>query len=737
MTVFSKPVFGNPNYKKVNLAADLDSVTVVSTDYDSFFDTIAKKGSIWNFSNCIKRTKSDNKTRIKINHNFGRTARGLPSKYNNKEINLSHYANIHVCSLSLEAGMEMQVNFYVMDPDARRQTSYFMNNQLVVLSAAMNYARQFWFTLKDVVGEDLYNEWWQSLEQNAPPQQSQAPSARRTARRHPARRRQWIEIDSSSDEGDANEADNSDDEGSFLGFLDGVEETVNILETMPEETEAVEGVDEDSPVNVSFDSTESPNTDADDEDSVDDNDSDDDYDSDDDDSDVETDGMDYGVFQNAFFKRMFDCKVSFVHKFHGIRGALLPKDLKRSTHQMTSSMGRIFLRMVMASIKLFSENFQFACNVCEDYGVKLQSPLFHGVNGFEMDEEAFVLNAREMYNSGMFVGKVAGCKNAMEGLPMVQIPTKFNEVKKRKRCNKFMRIAFDIMRKKMQSYFYHLEEGEETNGRFAVSKAESKLWVDKEEGVEGDIILRYMMIDGDLSFPRKLGNCFITYDVGFSVGTDNKMVTTVPIGVTSMYMLMEVLNGLRFQDMDNYWKADPKNSPIYKDLVALFADGPIEEILKQFLKKFDMRDEALERSLVQEGEALSEDLVVEGYSEVDYSMFLLDYVQDLAAAADGEETPEVCLKLQEYLHQMKNQKYGFYPLYCTDGHFGSAHSGKVVLKYEHPLNGERTLQRKYSGNHTSFIHGMQIYDPQCRYLVQDKVSTDPCRPEPACRCSRL
>jgi hypothetical protein len=307
------------DFDNYRLKSGVDSINIMSTDFDSFCDTIAKRHSIWKFHSPLLRTSVDTGSRYKVRYDEELETPELVGGAKARDIPIHLFPNVRLADLSIAVGVTMSISIYLIRPKMIQKKHFLSRLQMTVLCAAFNFARKKVSGLRDF--EDLILEG------------------------------DWLDI---------------------------------IRRFQP------------------------------------------------------------------------------LQKFSGQIGSKTDDEyLKWTNNQIPSGYGRLFLRAVFSSLKLFFTDFEAAKRSLKSTGDDIYSYHFHGVFNSLPTKEEYIDTARQIYDTSIIFGKCVGCKNAFEGNPEVNIPMDDDANAKKQAANKFMRVAFDIHKLQISNYFSHSEELDE------------------------------------------------------------------------------------------------------------------------------------------------------------------------------------------------------------------------------------------------------------------------------------
>jgi hypothetical protein len=129
------------------ITADIDSMAMLSTFYNNLIDCVGKTGSIWYFTNIIRRTKADNGGRIKLHFGEGidrprfsrRAMNGFPTNW---------FPNMELCTINTDSGLSLHINYYLIGHGNFRSCHFLTKIELCVMTSAMNYARKAGYALE-------------------------------------------------------------------------------------------------------------------------------------------------------------------------------------------------------------------------------------------------------------------------------------------------------------------------------------------------------------------------------------------------------------------------------------------------------------------------------------------------------------------------------------------------------------------------------------------------------------
>jgi hypothetical protein len=129
------------------ITADLDSLALLSTYYNNLIDAVSKSGSIFIFTNVIRRTKADTGSRYRLHFEEGvdrprfsfRAMNDFPGEW---------FPNIEICTIQIDSGLTLHINYYLIGHGNFRNSHFLKSEELCVLTSAMNYARKAYYALE-------------------------------------------------------------------------------------------------------------------------------------------------------------------------------------------------------------------------------------------------------------------------------------------------------------------------------------------------------------------------------------------------------------------------------------------------------------------------------------------------------------------------------------------------------------------------------------------------------------
>ena len=401
-----------------------------------------------------------------------------------------------------------------------------------------------------------------------------------------------------------------------------------------------------------------------------------------------------------------------MHHFEGQVSEKNRKKLKkkRSTNTFISHWGRIYLKSIFDTLKMYGDNIDIAMNVGGQvpHGGRRISPWdldFHGIPSVQFDQETFSSLARSMYTKGALLAHAPGTKAHFEYSP--------------KELKKVLEVNQDIL------WGQHFEEMlQMQQNRFADHFDPEKFMevrLDTRE-LPDDIIQhkRDSFVDREMGE----GKLLKFYDVGFILSPEDARDKKcfLPNGPKCGWWLNLLMSRTRFEDTvdnPNEMAAAIVQMATQENDVALL-QGILEylHLPQTHPNPYNDFENMLE---------ILEGLVANppGEEGGNFDLTLLQMLQDWEPDDLGTDN---ALTVETILNMMRNSGQRAYNVWGTNGKAANIHTGKLeitaeILDQYHPQFPAGTIQLSFPRPlpDTGCIRGGQIYNPLQRTFIMIQV----------------
>lgn len=127
--------------KATKVTADIDSIFLISSNFENLIDAACPNGTTWSFPNIIQRTRSDSGSRAKLHFAPDFMKPKFAGRQSENNFPAEWFPNIELCSLSMDSGLLLHMNYYILGSEECRKVNYLTSKELAVLCSAFNYAK--------------------------------------------------------------------------------------------------------------------------------------------------------------------------------------------------------------------------------------------------------------------------------------------------------------------------------------------------------------------------------------------------------------------------------------------------------------------------------------------------------------------------------------------------------------------------------------------------------------------
>ena len=711
-----------------NIKSGIDSITLMSCDYTSFFDTISYKKCIWKFYNVLMRTSVDSGSRFKLRFEPGVVPPEVVGGMKVKDTPFHLYPNVTIASMSLDVGVDLVINFYLSKPKRIQKQSYFSAAEMVVLCAAFNYARMMWPTIDAVDFVERSESEMRDIHRRTQ-QMHQFKGQVSAKSQEEYLKRTFVQMPS----------------GYGRLFLTNVFKAMNLFATQIPTVVA-----ELEELGINFYSEYFHGVKG-----------------------VEISEDEYKEIAMHMYNTGFlvgkvaGCKNSFVYNPYcevptrytsSGKTALCNKFMSKSFEYHESEMRKYFGH-VGEEVVPESEEEEEDENVLADGGggdgargdgtnggenERDDSSIDSDDEGDDDDDDESDIDAERQKFSGQFGsgdddsmitgnGSVASGDGRRNRRGNVGRYENRMDTSDGEGDDEGSLVDMDVD-----------DDGgnnEGRNDRRVITQEEDDAQVmEEDDGMDLEVETggskfrtKMKFKDGDLTYPRKLGKCIITYDVGFEIFSDDSRVSLVPKMSHAGYYLTSVLGGTRFLDEGGDWENNPENCDVYQRLKNMRGNPGYEDTLDMMLDDFRRRNqerivntwhERMENADVDNVERVDNDIDDDQEEEggADWNKFWLSLITDHVVRHEGD-VDGIFLNMSDALKEIRDKNMYTYPIFSNSTIYGCAHSGKTVMKVGRKNRSSEKLKMELDkgGPGKSRIFGGQVYSPHEYKLTMSKV----------------
>ena len=135
------------DFSYYEVKSGIDSINLISTNFNNFFDTLAMKESVWKFSNTLRRTSVDTGSRYKVRYLGDLNAPNMAGGIKVKNVPVHLFPNMRLAEIDIKPGVTMTLSLHLIYPDMVKKANYFNKLNFTLVNCAFNFARKKWLEI--------------------------------------------------------------------------------------------------------------------------------------------------------------------------------------------------------------------------------------------------------------------------------------------------------------------------------------------------------------------------------------------------------------------------------------------------------------------------------------------------------------------------------------------------------------------------------------------------------------